>query len=131
MRENEGGTVATGGSRTALWAGLIILGAVVAGGIIYLAIQASGPRPVPIGDILADLRKYDGQTVTIAGEASNPLNVLVMKAYDVSDGTGSIKVVTERGLPAAGSVVRVEGVVHEVFNLGGMNYTVLLEPAGV
>ena len=121
--------MATGGSRSALIAGLVIVGLAAAGLIIYFGLRATSPRATPIGEILADLRRYDGQIVTVEGMASAPLNLMVLKSYEVTDETGSIMVVTERGLPQDGSEVAVEGVVHEVFNLGGINYTVILEPA--
>ena len=87
------------------------------------------PRPVAIGTILADLRTYDGQSLTIRGEVTRTLNVMLVKAYEVSDGTGTIVVVTERGLPEVGETLTISGVVNQLFEVGGMEMTVLLEPA--
>ena len=52
-----------------------------------------------------------------------------VKAFDLSDDTGTIKVVTQRGLPAIGDTLTVTGEVHEVFNVGDVNMTVLVELA--
>ncbi len=129
MPETESISPASGNPRQALVLGAVVLLIALAGLIAWFAIKGLKPRATPIGDILADLRSYDGKVVTIEGEASSPMNLLLLKYYEVSDDSGSIMVVTERGLPAVGEEVRVDGVVHEVFNLGGVNYTVIMEPA--
>ena len=84
-------------------------------------------RPVTIGQILRDLRHYDGQTVTIRGKVVSAMNVVVARYFEVSDNTGDIKVVTKRGLPKVGDTVTVHGVVHQVFSIRGMDWTVIEE----
>ncbi len=111
--------------------GIIVVVVIVVGGILaYVAWQAIEARPTPIGDILADMRTYDGQPVTVRGEVASVLNILGLKAFDLDDGSGTIKVVTQRGLPQQGETVTVSGVVNEMFNVGGMNMTVILEGDG-
>jgi RecJ-like exonuclease len=87
----------------------------------------SQSRPVTIGQILRDLRHYDGQTVTIRGKVVSAMNVLVLRYFEVSDNTGDIKVVTKRGLPNVGDTVTVHGIVHQVFTIRGMDWTVIEE----
>jgi hypothetical protein len=117
--------------------GLHLSGSVVAGifGVLFLAIGLGvaaylklTPHPLSIGSVLKDLRTFDGTSVTVQGEVKETYNVGGMKWYDLSDPTGSIRVVTERGLPTTGDYMRVTGIVHQVFNVGGFEYTVLLEP---
>lgn len=114
-------------SRTAVTGLVVCIVVAVAALLGYFAWRAALPSPTPIGEILADLRTYDGKPVTIRGEVTNTLNVVVLKAFDVTDDSGSIRVVTERGLPRIGSEITVNGIVHEVYNIAGVNYTVVLE----
>lgn len=112
--------------------GLIIVAlAVLAIGGYYLARQITGPSAKPIGDILDDLRTYNGQVVTVKGEVTNRVSVLGFKYYDVQDETGSIAVLTQRGLPAQGETVTVTGIVDEMFAIGPMTMVVIKEPADV
>jgi hypothetical protein len=116
-------------NRQAVTGLIVVIVIVVALALAYTAWKTAQPRPTPIGDILGDLRTWDGQLVTVRGEASNPINLLLFKGYDVSDDTGTIKVVTDRGLPKPGETITVQGQVKEVFNFNGMNMTVIYEPA--
>jgi HAMP domain-containing protein len=111
----------------ALTGAIVVLVVVVAIVLAYVAWRLITPPVTPIGDVLADLRTYDGQTVTVQGEVTSTLNVVLVKAFDLSDDTGTIKVITERGLPTIGDTLTVTGEVHEVFNVGGVNVTVLVE----
>ncbi|MEZ5338599.1 MAG: hypothetical protein R3F46_10065 [bacterium] len=107
--------------------GILVVAVLGAGALGYVAYQRiAGSRPVPIGEILADLRSYDGTVVHVEGEVTSTMN-LVVKWFEISDGTGSITVVTERGLPTVGTTVAVDGQVNELFNLGGISKTVLME----
>lgn len=110
----------------ALIVGIVVVVA-VAGAVLVYSMLGRGNQVVKIGDVLADLRNYDGMSVTFEGEVSAPVNLLGLKTYSLDDGSGSITVVTERGLPRAGEKLRVSGIVHEMFNVAGVNYTVLYE----
>jgi hypothetical protein len=85
------------------------------------------PHPVAIGAVLADLRQYDGQTVLVQGIVQGSANVGGLKGYILKDDTGSITVVTQRGLPKEGQYMQVNGEVKQAFAVLGMSYTVLLE----
>jgi hypothetical protein len=52
-----------------------------------------------------------------------------MKAFRLTDESGEMMVVTERGLPADGAHVRVEGVVKQAFKVGTFEQTVVFEAA--
>lgn len=110
-----------------LMLGILVAAIILASGLGYYAWrQIQESKPVPIGDILSDLRTYDGQLVHVKGEVTNTMN-LVVKWFELDDGTGTITVVTERGLPTKGTTVEVDGQVDELFNLGGISKTVILE----
>ncbi|HES58052.1 MAG TPA: hypothetical protein ENO21_01325 [Firmicutes bacterium] len=112
----------------ALIVGIVVVLAVVGALVVYVMLQRGG-RVERIADVLADLRTYDGLPVTFEGEVSGVVNILGLKTYSLDDGSGSITVVTERGLPKNGEQLRVSGVIHEMFNVAGVNYTVLYEAA--
>jgi len=116
-------------NRQAVTGLIVVIVIIVAAALAFVAWKTIQPQPTPIGEILGDLRTYDGQFVTVHGEASNPLNLLLFKGYDVTDDSGTIKVVTDRGLPKVGETVTVQGQVKEVFNFNGINMTVIYEPA--
>ena len=83
-----------------------------------------------IAEVLDDLRRYDGQSVVLKGTVGAPMNLFgVVKYFDLTDDSGTIKVVTERGLPAEGSEVEVTGIVKQAMQVGGVELTVLYEPA--
>src|SRR5262245_171792 len=82
---------------------------------LLLAACSSSPR---IDQIMSDPRGYVDNTVTIEGKVTDYFSLLVVKYYTVSDGTGSINVLTGRTLPAVGQKVKVRGKVTELFSLG-------------
>lgn len=118
------------GSNPALVVGLIVIGvaALALGG--YAVFKAGGlQKPTDIGEITANIRDWDGKAVTIEGTVSAPLNIVVAKMYRLTDDTGEILVVTEKGLPADGEAVRVDGYVKQAFKVGTMEQTIVFEPA--
>jgi hypothetical protein len=117
-------------SNSALVVGLIVIAAValVLGAWAMLR-TAKANRPTPIGTILADLRHWDGQEVLVEGDVSAPLNVMGIKAFKLTDDTGSITVVTERGVPADGEAASVRGFVKQIYKIGPVQQTVIYEPA--
>jgi hypothetical protein len=80
-----------------------------------------------IGDIEKAPGQYDGRTVTIAGKVTATHDLLVVKYYDVSDGTGEIAVVTDSALPKEGDHVRVKGQVKQAFAIGTAHLVVIVE----
>lgn len=108
---------------------IVILVAVIAISGWYFAQQMIQPRPIPVGTILGDLRAWDGRPVTVRGTVTNRLSIAGFKSYDIEDESGSIKIVTQRGIPPAGEVVTVTGVVNSVFTVGTMDFTIIMEPA--
>ena len=107
--------------------GLVVILLLAAAGV-WFALRSTAPKPTPIGDVLGDLRTYDGQVVTVEGNVTETLNVFGLKTYQIQDDTGEIMVVTQRGLPQKGETISVTGIVNEMFNLGGVNMIVIQEP---
>lgn len=80
---------------------------------------------------IADIRKtpgaFEGRTVTIAGKVTTTHDLLVVKYYEVDDGTGKIPVVTESALPKEGESVRIKGRVNQAFAIGTARLVVVVE----
>jgi len=106
---------------------IVVLVLAAAGVAAYLLMGGTAERTTPIGSILRDLRKYDGQQVTVKGKVVARMSILTLRWYEVQDKTGSITVVTKRGLPNRDEEVTVTGTVREVFNVGGYDKTVIVE----
>ncbi len=104
---------------------VLLLGAVLA----FFVWKGSREEPVSIAEVLGDLRSWDGQSVSLEGTVSAPTNLFGLKYFQLDDGTGTVKVVTERGLPADGSTIKVTGVVKQAVQIGDMELTVIYEPA--
>jgi hypothetical protein len=80
-----------------------------------------------IGDILKSPGAYEGKEVTVEGKVTATHNLLVVKYYQVDDGTGEIAVVTESALPKEGEAVRVKGRVSQAFAIGSSRLIVIVE----
>ena len=67
------------------------------------------PSQVTIGMLNSDPGRYRNREVAIRGTVLNSYGALGEGAYEVSDESGSIWVVTQRGVPTKGSRVTVIG----------------------
>jgi hypothetical protein len=84
---------------------------------------------VPIGDLLDDPGRYDGERVRVEGRVTGfSFGALGRGAFQVDDGTGRLPVVSERGAtPREGARVGIEGIFRSVFTFGDRSGAVLLE----
>ena len=83
---------------------------------------------VPIKTLLDDPSRYEGKSVRIAGEVRGSMGALGYGAYRVSDGTGTLPVVSETGgAPRDGTRIGVEGTFRAAFTLGTETAAVLVE----
>ena len=93
---------------------------------------AACPERVSIADIEANPSKYQNKEVAVAGVVQDsyglniPLTSVRGGVYKVSDGTGSIWVVTEDSVPAKGAQVGVRGKIQNGLNWKGKNYGLVL-----
>jgi hypothetical protein len=78
--------------------------------LLMLLVLEAGCNDTRIGDLTANPGRYQGKSVTVAGEVTKSFAVLGMGAYQISDGTGSLWVVsTGSGVPSKGIRVEVTG----------------------
>lgn len=96
--------------------------------LVVVALVAGCRGTMPIGDLLDDPGRWDGETVRVKGEVTGSVGALGRGAYRLADGTGTLNVVNESsGAPREGAVVGVEGTFRSVFTFGDRTEAVLLE----
>ena len=99
-------------------------------GLLNLACDAAySITAMKIKDLLDHPRDYQSQDITVYGTVTNAVSLLVIKYYEIQDGTGSIKVVTDKLLPTRGEKVKVTGRMT-VAEMGTERWVVLRENQG-
>jgi hypothetical protein len=103
---------------------LLLSGLVMVGGLFL----AACPDRTSIADIEANPSRYQNKEVAIAGTVQDSYGINIpgtrMRggAYKIDDGTGSIWVLTEEGVPTKGAQIGVTGRVGSGINWHGKNY---------
>jgi hypothetical protein len=95
--------------------------------LLVLGLACSGLFTTRIGDILQHPRDYDGKIVTVAGTAKGVASIGPLRSFVLDDGTGSIRVLTERAVPREGEQIEVHGTVEQSFAIFGENLIVIRE----
>jgi hypothetical protein len=103
------------------WAFLVLVGMV-----LFLP----GCEQKKISHILIDPHRYANQEVGVGGKVVRSYSVLGHGAYEVDDGTGTLWVVSNNGVPREGARVGVKGTIRDGFNLGELG-TILKLPEAV
>ncbi len=101
----------------------IFLSFLLAGAIFLTAC----PNRESISKINADPGRYRNKDVAIAGNVTDSYGVLGTGAYEIDDGTGTIWVITRRGVPARGSQVGAKGRINTGFSFGGRSFGTVME----
>lgn len=82
----------------------------------------------PIGELLDDPHRFDGETVRVEGEVKGSVGLPGPGIYRLDDGTGTLPVVSRRGgAPRSGARVAVEGEFRAAFTIGPESLAVLVE----
>ena len=103
-------------------------------GLILAATLATavGAKNRRIADLESNPTKYQNKTVTVTGivRDSDGLNIPIIGirggCYKIDDGTGSIWVCTDEGVPTKGAQVKVKGVLQSGATIKGKNYGLVL-----
>ena len=104
------------------------MGLILAAG---LAVSASA-KDKSIADIESNLSKYQNKTVKVVGivRDADGVNIPILGisggCYKIDDGTGSIWVCSERGVPTKGTEVRVKGKLQSGAVIKGRNYGLVI-----
>lgn len=103
---------------------IILLSLVVLIGIL----SAACPKRVSIADIEANPSRYANKTVAVAGVVQDsygvniPLTSIRGGVYKISDGSGSLWILTENSVPGKGAQVGVKGKIQNGLSWNGRNY---------
>lgn len=91
------------------------------------------PERTSIGNIEANPGRYNDKDVAVAGRVDNSYGVSIPiirngqgGIYKISDGTGSIWVLTQRGVPSKGAELGVKGKIQNGVSYNGKNYGLVL-----
>lgn len=96
--------------------------------IAVVAFAAACPERKSIADIESNPSKYQNKSVAVAGTvqdaygANIPFTPVRGGIFKVSDGTGSIWVLTQNSVPSKGTQIGVKGRIQNVVNWNGRNY---------
>ena len=82
--------------------------------------------PTKIQDVLDHPRDFEGKDITLSGTVTNSVSLVLIKYYEIQDGTGTIKVVTDKLLPSRGEKLSVTGRMM-VVELGTERWVVIRE----
>lgn len=85
------------------------------------------PQRTTIGRLEADPSRYRGKEVLIYGTVTNSFGALGQGAYELSDETGKIWVLTQRGVPTRGANVGAVGKFIDGVRWGGRSFGSALE----
>ena len=107
------------------YAGKLFVSGVV---LVMALVTLACPDRTSIGDIEANPSKYQNKEVVIAGTVKDSYGINIpgtrMRggAYKIDDGTGTIWILTEEGVPTKGAQVGVKGIIGSGVNWHGKNY---------
>jgi hypothetical protein len=88
--------------------------------IALLAVSAAGCASTTINRLLAEPERYRNDDVRLRGDVVESVSLLGHGAYRLDDGTGTIWVVSRRGVPRRGARVEVKGEVKDVVDIGSI-----------
>jgi hypothetical protein len=96
--------------------------------VVALFILSGCASVTPIDQLLNDPSRYDGKTVRIRGQVKGAVGGLGVGAYEVTDKTGSLTVVTDqKDPPRSGADIGVKGKFQALLSLGFRSLAVLRE----
>lgn len=94
--------------------------------IVVLSLVLVACETVKISSVVNDPSHWMNKTVRVAGTVTTSMGAVGHGAYQVSDGTGNIWVISSRGVPARGAQVAVEGTVFQGAQFMGQSFGVAI-----
>lgn len=107
---------------------VFLVGLILTGGLATTAL--AGDKS--IADLESNPSKYQNKTVKIKGVVrdADGVNIPILGVsggcYKIDDGTGSIWVCTDRGVPTKGAEIKVKGVLQTGAVIKGRNYGLMI-----
>lgn len=110
------------GTNHAFTAALALAASLLLGGCDYLPFGYTS-----IKEVVSAPGPFEGKEVRIKGKASDPIQLLGLKTFVLSDETGEITVTTQGALPAAGAEAAVKGIVKSAVIVSGKSIGLRVE----
>lgn len=82
-----------------------------------VAFLAAGCRETTIARLLAEPERYANDDVGLKGDVVESISLLGHGVYKLDDGTGTIWVISKRGVPRRGARVGVKGKIRDVVDV--------------
>jgi len=90
--------------------------------LAYAVFLTACPQQTSINQVNGNPARYRGKEILLVGTVTNSYGALGSGAYELSDDTGKIWVLTERGAPAKGARVGAVGKYINGVVWGGRNF---------
>ena len=87
---------------------------------VSLGLALTGCATKTINHIMAEPSRYANRDVTVQGTVTQSVSLLGHGSYRIDDGTGSLWVVSNKGVPRKGARVKVTGKIRDVVDLGSV-----------
>ena len=81
------------------------------------ALLAAGCATTNVARLLAEPQRFANRDVGLKGDVVESVSLLGHGAYKLDDGTGTIWVVSQHGVPRRGARVKVKGKVRDVVDV--------------
>ena len=94
------------------------------------ALVSTACASTSVNRILADPSRYRDREVRVSGSVVDSYSFANRGAYSLSDESGVLWIVSDRGVPRKGARVTVQGTIREGFNLGSLGDRVNLPAIG-
>ena len=94
------------------------------------ALVSTACASTSVNRILADPSRYRDREVHVSGSVVDSYSIGNRGAYRIGDDSGTLWVVSDRGVPRKGARVTVQGTIREGLNLGSIGDRISL-PAGL
>jgi hypothetical protein len=85
-----------------------------------LGLALTGCATRSINTLMAEPSRYANRDVTVRGTVNHSVSLLGHGAYRIDDGTGTLWVVSTKGVPRKGARVKVTGKIRDVADLGSV-----------
>lgn len=90
---------------------------------------ASRPTLIKIREIVDHPREFDGNQVSVSGRVTDVFSVLGVGYFKISDGTGTIAILSTKANPKMGQTAVIRGVVRPALAIGDDQLLVIVEAA--
>ena len=132
--ETDRGPLPFGPGLVVLLLGLLLAGVIAAGAWLNSREDTLGEPVVTIAALRADPSRYDNQVVSIDGQAEDVRELPFLSQYalyTLRDETGSMRVLTQHGVPPAGAPTRLVATYHASVTLDDELRAIVRDRLGV